>query len=67
MTAVDNKANISMAFLFLSFLIVIGLFVFWPKATGDMSAGFTPDGTAVQSDTIVPGGTMNQNARTARK
>jgi hypothetical protein len=52
--AIDNKANMSMAFLFASFLFVMALFVFWPKATGNPTNGYTPDGTAVQSDTISP-------------
>jgi hypothetical protein len=52
--AVDNKANMSMAFLFASFFLVMALFIFWPRSTGDSTMGYTPDGTAVQSDTISP-------------
>lgn len=50
----DSQANISMAFLFVSFLLVMALFMFWPRSTGNVSSGYTSDGTAVQSDTISP-------------
>ena len=61
----DSNANMSMAFLFFSFLFVMALFMFWPKSAGNVSEGYTPDGTAVQSDTISPK-TAAKDATTTR-
>lgn len=63
--AIDNQANISMAALFTAFIIVIGLFMVWPRSAGNTSAGYS-DGTPVQSDTISPQANEN-NANSARK
>ncbi len=49
---VDNQANVSMTILFVFFIVIMGLFIFWPKSPGNQTSGYTPDGTAVQSDTI---------------
>jgi hypothetical protein len=64
-TAVDNQANVSMALLFASFILVLSLFVFWPRSAGNNTHGYTSDGTAVQSDTLSPHAQL-KDARTAR-
>ncbi|HIA52579.1 MAG TPA: hypothetical protein EYN91_10895 [Candidatus Melainabacteria bacterium] len=64
-TAIDNQANVSMALLFASFILVLSLFVFWPRSAGNPTTGYSSDGEAVQSDTISPQ-TRAKDASTAR-